>query len=109
MGNGHSFCLILTSILSHSTLLEKGLWAHETWKGEKIVSYHGWNIPELICEAVIGNAGNRETPKTEYENETGKQKTEEMSGHVIWIYFINKMLCYNDIFLKKYRQKKMAK
>lgn len=72
MGNGCSFCLILTSILSHSTLLEKGLWAQEMWKGEKIISYHGWNISELIYKAVIGNAGNRETPKKEYENKTGK-------------------------------------
>lgn len=43
------------------------------WKGgEKIVSYHSWNISELICEGVRGDTGNGENPQKEYEDETGK-------------------------------------
>lgn len=68
------FCLILTSVLSQNTLLKKGLGAQRMWKeGEKkIMSYHSWNISELICEGVRGDTGNGENPRKEYEDETGK-------------------------------------
>lgn len=58
------------SVLYQSTLLGKGLWTQEMWKGEKNGDLPQLNTSELICESVIDIAGNRESANKEYKNET---------------------------------------
>lgn len=64
MGNGHFFLLNSNSCFISGHLLEKVMNTRNVKKRETMVNSHGWNISELICEAVIGNV---ETPGKEYE------------------------------------------
>lgn len=69
----HQFFLLNSNVYFFSEYFtRKRVMSIRNVKRRKIVSYPGWNVYELICEAAIGDAGNREIPKREYENETGK-------------------------------------